>query len=449
MGRLLRPALLAASALLLAGALTLLAAVALGGVDGGTSDRTDGAATRPQPGTAAQTAVLSPGSRDIAGLQQRLRRTPGDHRAWSTLASAYVEQARVTADPTYFAKADRAIRRAEALAPRDSVLATARAALDNARHDFAAALRHADAALVVNPYSAAAHALRADALTELGRYAEARRAALRADALEPGPGTFARLSYAAELRGDLDQAARLMTMSRDAAGASAPAYSFASFHLGELARTVGDLDTAAGHYAAALEADPSYAPALAGQARLAVAAGDVDTAVRRYRDVVARLPLPEYVVEFGELLESLGRDEEAAQQYAVARAAARLARANGVRTDLETALFEADHGSAEAALAAARAEWRARRSVHAADALGWALHVTGRSAEALRYAQAATRLGTLDARFLWHRGEMEAALGRTGAARRHLQAALDLDAGVAPWREQRIRATLAGLGGAR
>lgn len=448
MGRLLRPALLTASALLLAAALTVLAAVALGGVDGGTSGRTDGAAL-PQSGTAAQAAVLSPGSRGVAGLQQRLRRTPGDYRAWSMLALAYVEQARVTADPTYFAKADRAIRRAAALAPRDSVLATARAALGNARHDFSAALRYADAALAVNPYSTSAQALRADALTELGRYAEARRAAELADALGPGPGTFARLSYAAELRGDLDEATRLMTMSRDAAGTSAPAYSFAAYHLGELARTGGDLEAAAGHYAAALAADPSYAPALAGQARLAVAAGDIDTAVQRYRRVVTRLPLPEYVVEFGELLESLGRDEEALQQYAVAQAAARLARANGVRTDLETALFQADHGSAEAALAAARAEWRARRSVHTADALGWALHVTGRSAEALRYARAATRLGTLDARFLWHRGEIEAALGRTVAARRHLQAALDIDGGVAPWREQRIKAALAGLGGAR
>ena len=56
---------------------------------------------------------------------------------------AYVEQARITADPTYYAKADQALARAAALAPHDSVMLTARATLAAARHDFTAAL-HVD-----------------------------------------------------------------------------------------------------------------------------------------------------------------------------------------------------------------------------------------------------------------------------------------------------------------
>ena len=181
---------------------------------------------------------------------------------------------------------------------------------------------------------------------------------MRADDLEPGPPTFARLSYQAELRGDLAEATRLMRLSRDAATADAPAYAFASFHLGELARAAGDLPAAGRHYAAALSADPTYAPALAGRARLAAARGDYATAVRTYRSVVARLPLPEYVAELADLYLATGRPDQAEQQLAVAAASARLAAANGVRTDLETALVEADHGSPADALRAARAEWR-------------------------------------------------------------------------------------------
>ena len=114
-------------------------------------------------------------------------------------------------------------------------------------------------------------------------------------------------------------------------------------------------------------------------------------------------------------------------------------------TDLETAVFQADHGSPTDALVAARAAWAERHSIHTADALGWALHAAGRDRQALRYVRLATRLGTPDPRLLFHRGVVEAALGLPAAAG-HLRSALRLDAGVSPWREAEISAL---LGGAR
>src|SRR4249919_1094123 len=185
-----------------------------------------------------------------------------------------------------------------------------------------------------------------------------------------------------------------MRLSLDAAGTDASSYAFAAFHLGELSRTSGRPGAAAHYYRNALAADPTYLPALAGQARLAVARGDLVTAERDYLRVVQRLPLTEYVVELGELYDATGRPEQARQQYAVATATARLLAANGVATDLETALFQADHGSPADALTAARAEWSRRHSIHTADALGWALHATGHDGEALPYAELANRLGT-------------------------------------------------------
>ena len=443
---LLRPVVLVTAALVLAGAVTFGAT----GLFGGNPVRDDGPAHTALAGRAAPAldpaaaAGVSPG--DLIGtLQARLRHIPKDHRAWSTLSMAYVEQARITADPTYYAKADQALARAAALAPHDSVMLTARATLAAARHDFTAALHSTGAALRINPYSAAAEAIRSDALTELGRYPQALRAAHRADDLDPGPSTFARLSYQAELRGDLAGATRLMHLSQKAAGTSASSYAFATFHLGELARAAGRPALAAHHYRNALDAEPTYLPALAGQARLAVARGDLATAERDYLRVVQGLPLTEYVVELGELYEATGRPGPAAEQFAVATASARLAAANGVATDLETALFQADHGSPVVALTAARAEWDRRHSIHTADALGWALHASGQDRAALRYAGLATRLGTRDARLVFHLGAIEAAL-RLPSAGAHLRDARRLDAGVSPWREAAIRAL---LGGAR
>jgi tetratricopeptide (TPR) repeat protein len=133
------------------------------------------------------------------------------------------------------------------------------------------------------------------------------------------------------------------------------------------------------------------------------------------------------VVALGELHESRGRREEAPAQYAVIAAWERLARANGVEIDLESALIAADHGDKAAALRSAQAEWRRRRSVHVADALAWALHVNGRDKEALRYAEQATGTGYRSALFHCHRGRIEKALGRDAAARRSLAAALRIN----------------------
>ena len=86
--------------------------------------------------------------------------------------------------------------------------------------------------------------MRSDALTELGRYRDALAAAERTNNLRPGTSTFARLSYAAELRGHLRQASRLMADAARAAG-TASSYAFAAFHLGELARAEGKPKAAA------------------------------------------------------------------------------------------------------------------------------------------------------------------------------------------------------------
>jgi tetratricopeptide (TPR) repeat protein len=235
-----------------------------------------------------------------------------------------------------------------------------------------------------------------------------------------------------------------MRLSQKESGTSASSYAYATFHLGELARAAGHPALAAHHYRNALDADPTYLPALAGQARLAVGRGDLETAEKDYLRVVQGLPLTEYVVELGELYESTGRPQLAQEQYAVATASARLLAANGVATDLETAVFQADHGSPAEALAAARAEWARRQSIHSADALAWALHAAGRDTAALRYARQANRLGTRDARLRFHLGAIEAA-NDLPSARGTLRDARSLDAGVSPFRESAIATLLAGL----
>ncbi len=151
--------------------------------------------------------------------------------------------------------------------------------------------------------------------------------------------------------------------------------------------------------------------------------------------VVSRFPLPQPLVELGELYESRGAEGDKAKaedQYALVDAWIALARANGVNADLDTALAAADHGDVKSALKAARAEWARRHTVHTADALAWALHVNGLDKEALPYARQATATNYHNASFIYHLGTIELATGHKADGRAHLAKALKLNPGFSP-----------------
>src|SRR5439155_13208026 len=105
-------------------------------------------------------------------------------------------------------------------------------------------------------------------------------------------------------------------------------------------------------------------------------------AVSRLRGVVDRLPLPAYVVALGETELAAGRSADAHRDLELVRAEQRLLAANGVNTDTELALYEADHGSPARAVALARRAWASAPSVRSADALEWSLARAGRAREA-------------------------------------------------------------------
>ena len=108
----------------------------------------------------------------------------------------------------------------------------------------------------------------------------------------------------------------------------------------------------------------------------------------------------------------------AKRQYALIGAIEQLLRANGVKTDLEIALFDVDHGiRLRHALALARIGRRDRPSIDGDDVLAWALARNGRCAAALPYSKAALHLGTQDALKFFHRGMIERCLGHTAGAK--------------------------------
>jgi len=207
--------------------------------------------------------------------------------------------------------------------------------------------------------------------------------------------------------------------------------------------------TALRYATAGLAADPSYSALLEGRAKAEAALGQSGAAVRDYLKVVSEVPQPSYLIEAGEMLQSLGRTKEAAQQYSLFDTENRLFVANGVTLDTDPTLFYADHGDPKRALQYGQVGIRIRPFIEMDDAYAWALHANGRNAEALRYEQKAMALGTRNALFYFHAGIVEKALGLNAAAKKDLATALAIKPYFSPLQAPALRKALADLGGTR
>jgi tetratricopeptide (TPR) repeat protein len=360
-------------------------------------------------------------------LQAGLRLNPRDVRSLDLLGLAYQQRARETGDPTYYTKSEGVLREALALSPRDLMATSGLGALSLSRHRFREALALGRRARAISPTTARNYGVIGDALVELGRYSEGFRAFDTMASMRPDLSSYSRVSHARELLGDVPGAIHAVELALDAAEGQGEPEAWTHVQLGKLYFSVGRYGAAAAEDRRALQVFPGYAFALDALARAQAAQGRYRAAIASAQEAVNRIPLPQYVAMLGDLYRVTGREAEARKQYALIRVIERLLVANGVKTDLETALFDVDHGiRLNASLRLARQAQRERPSIDGDDVLAWALERTGRCGEALRYSKRALRLGTLDALKIFHRGMIERCLGQHAKARASFRRALKL-----------------------
>lgn len=369
----------------------------------------------------------SPLSRDISRLQQLARQNPGDAGSLALLGLDYVQQAKITVDPSYYPKAKGVLERSLALQSSGNYQAMAgEAAYFAALHDFTAARNWAIRGLAVDAYSATLYGALADAQTQLGQYAAAEAAVQKMLNVNPGVPALTRAEYVFELRGQLPQAHAML--ARALAAASVPSdIAFVHQISSELDLNSGDGPGALREAVAGLSADPTYTSLLEQKAKAEAALGQQAPALSDYARLVASAPQPQYLVEYGEYLDSLGQHTLAKQQYALFDIEGRLFTANGVTLDTDPTLFYADHGDPARALRSGRAGLAIRPFLEMQDAYAWALHVNGQDELALTYAQKAASLGTRNALFAFHRGMIEKSLGQRARALASLRQALALN----------------------
>lgn len=373
----------------------------------------------------ADTVGNSELDRDLQRAQERARQLAGHADGWVTVGRGWVRKARLSADPGFYVNVDGCASEALLAKPGFVPALELRSLVLMNNHQFESARALAEQILARAPDSVIANGTLSDALLELGRYPEAARAVQDQMNVHPGMAASTRASHLNWLNGDVRSAElfiRDALMERNTDDPEAAAWTFVE--AGMIYWQQGDYAGADALFSEALKWVPEYPAALVGRGRVALAKGDAATAIAVLATAERKHPL----VETAWLL---GDAYTLAEQSAQARLAYGDAERQGLRGDRYTlALFFASKNkNPNQALRLLDEERRNRGGIYVDDAYAWALYRAGRIDEAQRMSAQARRLGTRDARLLYHAGAIAIAAGESAQGRRWIQQALALNPG--------------------
>ena len=367
----------------------------------------------------------------IGYYQQMLKRNPRNGTVLLGLGDALIRKARETGDPSYFSRAEEALKKSLDIMPKNFRAARALAYVFYSRHEFGPAAAQARRAVEMNPEDGDSYGILGDALLEVGQYAEAEAAYDYMIELEQSLYSYSRRAGLKSMRGD--NAAATADLERAVAlgkAARQPSESIAwtEWQLGMEYFAIGDLSKSQEYFQQSLESYPNYYRALASLAQLRFAQKQYGDAIKLYEKAIAILPMPDYVAALGDIYARSGRREEAQRQFELVEYIGRLNEINKVLYNRELAYFYADHDiKPKEGLELALRELDYRRDVYAYDVVAWNLYRNGKFAEARTAIDQALRLGTQDAKLFFHAGMIYESLGEKTKAKESLSRALALN----------------------
>jgi tetratricopeptide (TPR) repeat protein len=277
----------------------------------------------------------SANERAIPILQEKLKADPGNADLNASLGQAYLQKARETGDPSYYMKSEELFKRSLGSARDNAQALIGQASLAMSRHQFAAARDIAQRVADLEPYSAGARGLLADAYVQLRDYDNAVRVLDQMVRLKPNLSSYSRISYMRELKGDTQGAIQAMAMAIQAGAPDAENTAWCIVQLGNLYLNSGQPAQAEIAYRAALKRFPGYVHANAGLAKVAAARKDYDVAVQSYQKAIDTVPMPEFLIGLSSVYQKMGKTVEARAQLDLVSNIKKVYEANGVSMDAE------------------------------------------------------------------------------------------------------------------
>jgi tetratricopeptide (TPR) repeat protein len=370
---------------------------------------------------------------EVAKASAATARRPESDTAWVNLGDAFMQKARETADSAYYSRAEQAYRKALALNAKCIDALAGMAWVNGSRHEFEASIDWSRRVLAIDPNYAAAFGLIGDAAVEMGDYDEAFDQYQKMLDIKPDLSSYGRSAHLLQLTGDTRRATWLMMKGIAAGSPYAENTAWCRSQVGLIYYAEGAYLAAEQVLEEGLKKLPNDYRLLAAMGKVKAAKSDYAGAIEHYRRASEVAPQQDIVAALGDLYQSTGQTEEMKRQYALVESIARLNKANGVKGDMLTAKFYADHDiHLEEALKMEEEEYSTRKNVYVADTLAWCYFKNGRIEEAKKYIRLALKQNTPEALFLFHKGMIYGKAGDLAVAQQAFYEALSLSSNFDP-----------------
>lgn len=371
----------------------------------------------------------SSADRFISTLKEQLSENPENSQILTKLGAAYIQKARETNDPEFYSMSEDVLKKA-LKNQEDNFLAMAElGSVYLSRHQFKEALEMSQKALVLNPYSSYTYGVMVDAQVELGLYDQAIENVQKMVNLRPDLGSYSRVSYIRELKGDMQGAIDAMKLAVKSGSPEAENTVWCRVQLGNLIYNTGDVETAEKIYQFVIKDFPDYIHGYGGMAKIRNFQNNYNEAIEFYKKAIEITPLAEYQIGLGEVYYLNGEKEKADEQYQKVKLTITMFREKGVDTDLELALFNADHNRnlKESYNEAEKSLDNGSQSIKAYHVLAWTSYKLGNFTDAEKNIQQALRLGTKDPLMSYHAGKIYEKLNQNERSKEYLDFALKIN----------------------
>ena len=370
----------------------------------------------------------------INGYLITLRKNPNDLKVKLHLAQAYIQEAKVTGDHTYYDKA--ALQLLEEVLEKDPKNVDAlcgKASVYLSAHHFAEALAIAKQAQALNPDKAFIYGLLVDAYVELGDYAKAVEMADRMIEIRPDIRSYSRVSYLREIHGDYPGAIEAMDMAVKAGLPGLEQTAWARVNLGQLYEHTGQLPEAEMQYTITLMERQNYAYAYAGLASIEKAKGNYAEALSYLEKANKQINEVAFAEEITAIYQLDQQAEKAAKSAkliveGLEKSAAQKKKGISHYADLELAYAYLKTKQYDLALKHAQAEYKRRpQNIDVNQALAWVKYKTNAYAEANKHMQVALRTNAQNPVLLYQAGLIQLKIGQKERGLALMQQALSLN----------------------
>jgi tetratricopeptide (TPR) repeat protein len=373
-------------------------------------------------------------------LQSELKNNPDNTKAALSLATIFIQEARISGNYLYYDRA--ALKYVNDVLKKDSTnfdALTLKSLVYLSQHHFSDGLALAVKAQQINPYNAFIYGILVDGNVEMGNYDSAVSNSDKMVSIRPDLRSYSRISYLREIYGDYPGAIQAMRMAVDAGAPGDETTEWSRIQLGRLYENTGDLKSAQMHYMIALDERPGYAYALAGLARIALASKDNQQAITYYKKADSLVSDNSFREELSDVYQLSGQKAKAdSLANLVIDALSQNAQSGrkdeniGHYADRELAYAYLKVNNYDKALEHALIEYNRRpANIDVNETLAWVYYCKGEYANALPYLRVALKTNSKNPLLLCRAGLIYAKSGDKLTAKTRLQEALSSKANIA------------------